>query len=394
MPRPAWVLFGGTFINRFGSFVLPFLVLYLTRRGYSVIQAGTALSLYGFGSVAAAAVGGQLADRLGRRATIALSMFSSASTMLALSQAASLPRIVVLSGLAGFTAELYRPAAAALITDLTPAGQRVTAFALYRLAVHVGLAAGPAVAGFVAERSFFLLFMGDALTSVVFGCVALAALPTEARRGRDHLGSARALPTMIADRVFMRLLLASVAVAFVFNQAYSTFPLHLRASDLSSPVYGALMSLNALLIILLELPLTSIAQHFPPRLVLATGLLLTGVGFGLTGLAHTVPLLAVIVLIWSVGEIVFLPVATAHVADIAPHDMRARYQAAFNLAFSVGFMLAPVAGTALFAAGPHLLWSTCLILGVGASVLMLSIPTGTIGATNAASGGSASGGSP
>src|SRR3954471_17650278 len=169
LPRPAWVLFGGTFINRFGSFVLAFLVFYLTSRGYSPAAAGLALSAYGIGSMAAALAGGQLADTIGRRNSIALSMFSSATTMLALSQATAIGPMIALTALAGFTAELYRPASAALVADLTPTGRRITGFAMYRLAVNAGVAAGPAVAGFLAQHSFFWLFLGDALTSVIYG---------------------------------------------------------------------------------------------------------------------------------------------------------------------------------------------------------------------------------
>jgi MFS family permease len=142
MPAPAWVLFGGTFVNRFGSFVLVFLVLYLREKGFSPAEAGTAVGAYGFGSLAAALAGGWVADRFGRRNAISLSMFSAAATMLALSQAERLPLIVALSALAGLTSELYRPASSALLTDLIPAGQRVTAFALYRLAINLGFAAG------------------------------------------------------------------------------------------------------------------------------------------------------------------------------------------------------------------------------------------------------------
>src|SRR3990170_2622047 len=65
----------------------------------------------------------------------------------------------------------------ALLADLVPPQQRVTAFALYRLAINAGFAFGPAAAGFLADRSFFWLFLGDALTSAVFGVVALVALP-------------------------------------------------------------------------------------------------------------------------------------------------------------------------------------------------------------------------
>src|SRR6187431_2461907 len=89
LPRAAWVLFVGTFINRFGGFVVPFLTLYVTRQGYSVAAAGLAVSAYGVGNLCASFLGGHLADRLGRRDTIVLSMFGAAATMMLLSQAHS-----------------------------------------------------------------------------------------------------------------------------------------------------------------------------------------------------------------------------------------------------------------------------------------------------------------
>src|SRR4029450_11666811 len=111
-PPPVWILCPGTFVNRFGSFVAVFLVLYLRSRGYSIAEAGLVVSFYGVGNVIAAGVGGWPADRFGRRNALALSMFSSAVTLLLLSQAQSLPLIIVLTTLAGLTGEMYRPAVA------------------------------------------------------------------------------------------------------------------------------------------------------------------------------------------------------------------------------------------------------------------------------------------
>ncbi|HET9323431.1 MAG TPA: MFS transporter, partial [Gaiellaceae bacterium] len=106
LPRPVWILCAGSFVNRFGSFVAVFLVLYLRDKGYSIPESGFVVSLYGAGNVLAAAVGGLLADRLGRRNAIALSMFSSAATLLALSQAEGIVPIGVLTFLAGLTGEM------------------------------------------------------------------------------------------------------------------------------------------------------------------------------------------------------------------------------------------------------------------------------------------------
>src|SRR5206468_7664734 len=124
------------FLNKFGTFVLPFLAIYMTGLGYTAAEAGVAIAAYGIGTLCASLLGGYLADRLGRRKTIVLSMFSVAVAMLCLSQARGLPMIILLSAVAGLTGELYRPASTALLADLVPAGQRVTAFAAYRMALN------------------------------------------------------------------------------------------------------------------------------------------------------------------------------------------------------------------------------------------------------------------
>jgi MFS family permease len=218
LPGPVWILCAGSFVNRFGSFVAVFLVLYLRNEGYSIAEAGLVVSFYGIGNVVAAAVGGWIADRLGRRNAIALSMFGSAATLLLLSQAHSLAPILVLTTLAGLTGEMYRPATAALLTDLTPQGERIPAFALNRLAINAGFAAGPATAGFLAEESFFLVFLGDALTSVVFGVIALVALPEGVRVRRSEERRGEGLRTIIRDRAFVFFLVSSVLGAFVYFQ--------------------------------------------------------------------------------------------------------------------------------------------------------------------------------
>ena len=372
LPAPVWILSAGTFVNRFGSFVAVFLVLYLRDRGYSIAEAGLVVSFYGVGNVIAAGVGGWTADRFGRRNALALSMFSSAVTLLLLSQARSLPLIIVLTTLAGLTGEMYRPAAAALLTDLTPAGERIPAFALNRLAINLGFAAGPAVAGLLAERSFFLLFLGDALTSAAFGVIALTTLPegVRVRRGEERRGEA--VRTMLRDRAFLFFLVSSVLGAFVYFQSQTTFPLHVRASGLSDSDYGLLISLNGLAIVLFELPLVAITQRFPYRPVLTLGSLLVGLGFALNAVANDLPELALTVLIWTLGEIIYAPVASAYVADIAPEHLRGRYQGAWGLTWGLAYVFAPALGAAIFAWSSDGLWLICGLLGLAAALLLLA----------------------
>ena len=372
LPRPVWMLCLGSFINRFGSFVAVFLVLYLREKGYSIAESGLVVSFYGVGNTAAAAAGGWFADRLGRRNAIALSMFTAAATMLALSQADWLPLIIALTTLTGLTSEMYRPASSALLTDLTPAGERIPAFALNRLAINLGFAAGPATAGFLAEESFFLVFLGDALTCIAFGIIALVALPegVRVRRGEERRGEA--IRTMFRDGVFVFFLVASVLGAFVYFQQQSTFPLHVRDSGLEDSDYGLLISLNGLAIVFLELPLVSISRRFRAPPVLALGSFLVGLGFAVNAVADDRPELALGVLIWTLGEIVYAPVASAYVADIAPEHLRGRYQGAWGLTWGLAFMLGPALGAAVYEWSPETLWLACGGLGVLAAALLLS----------------------
>jgi MFS family permease len=312
-----------------------------------------------------------VADRLGRRNAIAISMFSSAATLLALSQADEIALIGALTVLAGLTGEMYRPASAALLADLVPAGQRLPAFALNRLAINLGFAAGPAIAGLLADRSFTYLFVGDALTSIVFGVLALAALPEGVRTRRGDERRGEGIRTIARDRAFLFFLVSSILGAFVYFQANATFPLQITESGFSNADYGLLISLNGLAIVVLELPLTSITQRTPTIPTLALGSLLVGLGFALNAWAETLAAFAVTVFIWTIGEIVYAPVASAYVADIAPTHLRGRYQGAWDLTWGLAFMLGPGLGAAFFAWHGDAFWLFCGVLGVLSAGLLL-----------------------
>jgi MFS family permease len=383
LPRTAWVIYAGTFINRFGSFVLTFLVLILVKRGYSPAEAGIAASAYGVGSVAAAMIGGQLADRFGRRRTIALSLFSSAAVILLLWRAQALPAIIALAGLAGMTGELYRPAAAALLADVTPAGRRVVTFALYRLAINAGFALGPAVAGYMASRSFTIIFIGDAVTCALYGVLVLAAVPKSFDRpaaahpppaaDRPRARGPSVLRVIAADRALLSVLLASVAIGFVYHQSTVTLALEVDARGLPMSAFGFLASLNGAICLLLELPVAAVTARMAAWIPLAVGAALTGAGFGGIGLAATFSALAAMVTVWSLGEIVQSPVSQAFVADLAPPGLQGRYQAAYGFTHALGLVLAPALGPALFAWSRPGLWAICAGLGAAASLTFVAL---------------------
>ncbi len=351
--------------------MLPFLVLYLTRSGYSVAQSGAAIGIYGCGHFAASMLGGHLADRIGRRNTIALSMFGSAAAMLALSQARGFPMIAFVTLATGTFTELYRPASYALVADLVPQERRVTAYGVYRLAVNLGFAAGPAAAGFLADRSFGYLFIGDAATSIVYGIIALALLPHGLRGFTKDEKRGDALRAALRDGPFMLLLVATLGVAMIDFQSTSTFPLYVRSLGFGTSTYGVLLSINGLLIVTFELLITAYVRRFKAPPVIAVGYLLTGLGWALTAMARSIPMLAVTVVVWTMGEMVSSPVSGAYAAEIAPEKYRGRYMGFLMTMWGLGLILGPIAGTWLFARNPQALWITCGVVGTFSALLLL-----------------------
>ena len=374
LPRPVWILFAGTFINRFGTFVMPFLAIYMTREGYSPLQAGFAVSAYGAGHTIASMIGGHLADRIGRRYTIALSMFLSAVSMVALSQVHTLPLLLALSFIVGGVGEMYRPAATALIGDLVQPHQRVAAFGMYRFAVNLGFAAGPAVAGFLADRSFLYIFLGDAATSLLYGVVALVALPHGVRSSAMEEKTAEGLRVAIADRAFMIFLAATLCITWVEFQLHSTFPVHLDRLGFSPATYGSLLSINGVVIVLFELALTAWTQRLPSRPLIALGYGLTGIGLALVGVATSIPALAATVVVWTMGEMVYAPVTATYVTNLAPERYRGRYMGLWHSTWSAGMLLGPTLGSMIYQRNGPMLWWTCLILGLtGAGLSLLRV---------------------
>ncbi len=359
MPRLMWVLFVGTLINRFGSFVFVFLTFYLTSKGYTPTQAGFAVGMYGVGAIGASLAGGWLADHLGRRNSIVLSMVLSAITMTIFSQATGYSVLVALSVLAGFCAEMYRPAASALIADITTPAQRVTAFAVYRLAINLGFAIGPAVGGFVAHRSFLYLFLGDAATSLLYAGIAIAMIPNRVVEHHMDPAARNAFRVILHDTRYLIFLGATFMGSMVFMQHVAAYPLQIKAYGYSSGTFGLMLSLNGALICLTELPFTTWTRRYPARTVMSIGFLVFGSGFVMTGYVSTIPLLATAAVLWTIGEMLYFPMSAAHVANSSPPHMRGRYQGAWGIAWGTGAVIGPMLGTRLWEWQPRALWLGC-----------------------------------
>jgi MFS family permease len=373
LPRSFWVLWTGTLVNRLGTMVLPFLALYLTSgRGLSVTTAGTVLALLGIGQMFSQLIGGVLADRVGRRATLTGGMIVTGATMLALGYVQSIELIAVFALLLGLALDAFRPAAQAIVTDLVPAAERTRAFGLLLWAINLGFSIAMVLGGTLARTGFVTLFWVDAATCVLFGLLVWRAVPETGGRAaasREPGGFA----DVLRDRVMASLVLIMFGAAFVFLQSLATLPLAMHADGRSPAAYGVVMAVNGIVIVIVQPLIGHQLGRWDHSRILAAGIMLTGVGFGANAFATSTLSYAAGVVIWTLGEIVIQTVGVAIAADLAPAHLRGRYLGTFGTAWGVAAFVAPLGGTRLLVLGAPVLWSTCFALCLVAAIGQLML---------------------
>ncbi|HSL43048.1 MAG TPA: MFS transporter [Anaerolineales bacterium] len=381
LPPTYWLIWTGTLINRLGGFVIPFLTLYLTaQREIPVSQAALMVSLFGAGSFTAQLSGGELTDRFGRRPVMLMSFFITPIFMVTLGLARDLALISVATFMVGFFTDLYRPAVGAAIADLVPPELRTRAYGYNYWAINLGAAVAPLLAGLIADYNFLILFVADALTTAIFGLIVFFGIP-ETRPAEAHHTSHMALGERISQlrRAPILLIFSFLTLFFgmIYMQGNVTLPLDMQSHGLGPQQYGAAIAVNGFLIILVTIPVSNMARKWPRFETVAVAAVLTGLGFGFTALATNLPLFALSVVIWTLGEIAGTSVSPAIIADLSPVELRGLYQGIFGSAWGLSFFIGPLVGGWVYEnIGSNALWIGCLTIGIllGFCYYALSVP--------------------
>ena len=371
LPPPVPVLIAGTFVNKAGSFILPYLTLVLAREfRLEETQAAGLVMVYGVGSLVSIVVGGHLTDRLGRRRTLLLSLFGSGALAVAMSAAASVRAFVPLLLVFAFLADLYRPASAAIVSDRLPSQDRASGFAALRVAVNLGFAFGMAIGGLLVDWSWRVLFAVDGLTTIAFGTIVL--LKIDETRPSGPGAPSEAIPPAWRDPVFAQVLLASLGFATMVLSFITVLPLSVtRGAGYPAWVFGALVATNGLIIAAFEVSAVEALGRARRLPVAALGMLLAGIGFGMLGIfRHWAGFLAGMVL-WTIGEILTVPQQMAFVSDWAPPEARGRYLGFYGATWSLAVVLNPILMLPLYARLPEpLFWPLHLAFVVPGLLLL------------------------
>jgi MFS family permease len=360
------------------SICIPFLALYLHQdRGLSMTLVGLIILGAGLFSAVTQAFGGALSDRFGRRpilimaSSISVILYSGLAVLIGISAPVWAIAIVYVAGRSVLT--ITRPVISAMVADFTSKEKLTEAYGIIRIGANVGWAAGPALGGYLADfLPYGWLFGIAAMACGVVLLIGLFFVRESSHWVSRSAGWRDVLPPR-EDQVFLAFIGLSVLLFVAMGQMAST--LSIFAVDMvgfSKGQYGLLLTLNGLIVIFFQYPMTLALSRLAKFRALILGSLFYAVGYlwlgWITQFGWALGAMAII----TTGEIIHAPVTLSVIGELAPSDQRGRYMGLFGLSQTVGIAVGPFVGGLLidaFPLDPRLVWapiaSIALIAALG-----------------------------
>ncbi|MFL7813983.1 MAG: MDR family MFS transporter [Anaerolineales bacterium] len=378
-PRLFWIIMLGMFIDNLGgALIFPFFGLYITSKyNVGMTEVGLLFTILAVSGLFGSLMGGALTDKFGRKVMILAGLVISAASTLLLAFAPTLEFIYLAGLIVGLFGNMAGPAHQAIVADVLPEEKRIDGFGILRVIANLAVVIGPAIGGFLAARSYTILFICDVILSSITALVILILVPeTKPEAAPDETGQPAVEQTLgqtlggyfqvLKDRPYMVYILASIFMVLAYMQMNTTLPVFLRdVHGLPDSGYGLLLSLNASMVVLLQFVITRRIRHFAPMKIMVVGTLIYGLGFALYGFVSVYWLFILAMVIITLGEMLTAPTGQAVVANIAPIDMRGRYMAVFGFSWTIPNAVGPLmAGVVMDNYNPNWVW-------YGAGIFML-----------------------
>lgn len=361
--REIWILATGQLLLYVGQgFTLVYASIYFVNTlGFSPTQVGVALGSSGIAGILGRIWVGQAldSDRWGRRRTLILASIIPALACFCLAFANTFALLVAGNLLLGLGISLYWPANLAVTTDLTTAENRAEAFALTRLVDNLGLGIGALLAGQYIAMSgdYSVLFVVKGVTYLLFGGVIYGAIAETRQPTTTPRNVLKDWRQALSRRDLLTYLIANLVFTTYAAQHSSTLPLYLAnfvphgntTTGFSEQWISYFFVWNALLKIVLQLPITRRVKAVNPVVILLVALAFWSSGFLLIWGTGVVPAEAWILAVGAftliaIAEILYSPAGVTLMSNLAPANLRGIYFALESQCWAIGFMIGPAIG--------------------------------------------------
>jgi predicted MFS family arabinose efflux permease len=356
-----------------GASAYPFLGIWAIKELHAP-QSNLAFS-YLIGAVLAGAMGyagGHWSDRIGRRPLILAGWgFQAAVPLFLLAAGHHVYAGLTLLALLPVFGSLGGAADQAMVADLVAPERQEAAYASVRVASNLGVAIGPVLGGALLVGGHWShLWIGTLVLSAIGFAVAVRYIPRGgafAPEGPPQRGS---FAVIVRDTPFLLFMLASMFATMTYVATETLLPISVTTTHHLAPAaWGVLMILNPLFVTVFQLRLTRWTSEIPASLKLGVAMPLMGVPFLLLNVHGSAGVIALVIMLFVIGEMLWVPTSQAVVAALAPPDIRGAYMGVFGGTWSVGWAATPFLGLQVrHAYGDATMWMCVATVGVIAGI--------------------------
>ena len=352
-----------------------FLMLYLTEAlGIPVGSAGLVLGMLGLGAIGGSYLAGWVCDLVPARNVLALLMAATGTCIGLIGLLSDPGTLGALLLLLGAVRGGVRPAYSVAMMGMVGGAHRPQAFSVYLTAVNLGAGMAAAVAAWLVPYGYAPVFMLAGAMAIGAGLMVLLTVPSETRAEvattRKKADTPQRSP--FADPAFLVFCGAILAWAFIAGQTRSTYPVYLTERyGIDASDYGLLWTMNMALAVLFSVPLSAVLKRFDRcRGILAASLIFCA-GLALLPYGEGKGFVGACMVAFTLGGIGLWPLLVATSLQRGEAGASAgRYMGLYNALFSSGHIVAPVIGSAIYAAyGGDVVWHLVALCGA-ASVLL------------------------
>jgi MFS family permease len=290
--------------------------------------------------------GGHLSDRFGRRPMILAGWSLTALLPLTWTLVDDFVRAIPLLLLVSCFMPIAMASSQALVADLTPRERHEHAYASLRVANNLGVTLGPPLGGaLLLTGNYDLLWIGVSVLAVFTTVLVWRLIPVRGEFTPEEPPARGSFGVIRRDHPFLLFLVAMILAHLVYFAFEVVLPISaVDSHGLTPAVWGFLVIINPALVTVFQLRLTRRVERYPAAPKLALAMLLMGWPFLLLSIDASIPVMALVILIFVIGEMLWIPTSQAIAAGLAPADLRGAYMGAFSSTSSVGFALGPFIG--------------------------------------------------
>jgi len=376
--RELWLVTATQFFIAIGfSICIPFLSLHLYEdRGLSMTMVGTIILAAGLCSAVSQVLGGALSDRFGRRpilligALVSVFSFSGLAALIGISAPVWAIAAVYIASRSILTTT--RPVISAMVADFTPKEKLMEAYGILRIGANMGWAAGPAIGGYLAAFLPYGWLFGIAPLACGIVFLIIYFFIRESSHGMSKGVGLRSMLTIANDRPFLIFVVINILLFIVMGQMVSTLSIFtVKMLDFSYAQFGLLLTLNGLIVIFFQYPMTLALRRLAKFRALILGSLLYMFGYLSLGWITQFGWALVAMAVITGGEIIHAPVSLSVVGELSPEDKRGRYMGFFGLSQTIGIAVGPLLGGVLidaFPFNPELIWAPVAVVAFTAAL--------------------------